>query len=55
MKIVITDDSRSVHSFIEAMFSDANNLSLSHAYDGKELLDLIQQKIINDDDTCRYF
>ncbi|SMF29349.1 response regulator transcription factor [Pseudobacteriovorax antillogorgiicola] len=41
MKILVTDDSRSVHGFIEAMFVDTPH-ELEHAYDGTEALDQIK-------------
>ncbi len=37
MRILITDDSKSVHSFMKVLFSDGHH-ELVHAYNGKEAL-----------------
>lgn len=37
MNILVTDDSKSVHGFIEAMFADTEH-SLVHAFDGAEAI-----------------
>lgn len=41
MKILVTDDSRSVHGFIEAMFVETES-SLEHAFDGDEAVDKVK-------------
>ena len=41
MKILVTDDSKSVHGFIEAMFEGSEH-TLEHAYDGAELVEKIK-------------
>lgn len=40
MKILVTDDSKSVHGFIEAMFAETGH-ELLHAFDGNEAVDMI--------------
>ncbi|NRA63788.1 MAG: response regulator [Pseudobacteriovorax sp.] len=40
MKILVTDDSKSVHGFIEAMFAETEH-TLLHAYDGQQAIDTV--------------
>ena len=41
MRILVTDDSKAVHGFIEAMFVDTEH-NLEHAYDGSEAVSQIK-------------
>ena len=47
MKILVTDDSKSVHGFIGAMFVDTEH-KLEHAYDGVEALEMIKNGLTVD-------
>ncbi len=42
MNILVTDDSKSVHGFIEAMFAETEH-SLVHAFDGSEAISKVEQ------------
>lgn len=43
MRILVTDDSKSVHGFIEAMFADTEH-TLVHAFDGAEALEKVDSE-----------
>lgn len=41
MKIIVVDDSRAVHAFVEEILSEIN-AELTHFYDGKDFVDSIE-------------
>lgn len=42
MRVLVVDDSRSVHAYITGLFSETQH-ELIHAYDGQQALDVLKQ------------